>query len=147
MKKNLLILFFILNSNIFSTDFLPLFRISYDFNLGYTYGVGLCISNSVKGGAYSGIYTIYNYNRSKNKTGSNISLGFQGGYPPFSGGYAINRMLINKDDNQTDIFWGLEVNPHFIIFDGKVGIMSKNYKELMNKENYKFNFSKGLGFF
>jgi len=60
LKKNLLILFFVLNSNIFSTDFLPLFRISYDFNLGYTYGIGLCISNSVKGGAYSGIYTIYN---------------------------------------------------------------------------------------
>ena len=93
------------------------------------------------------IYTFYNYNRSKNKTGSNISLGFQGGYAPFSAGYAINRMLINKDDNQTDIFWGLEVNPHVIILHGKVGIMSKNYKELMNKKNYKFNFSKGLGFF
>ena len=74
-------------------------------------------------------------------------MGFQGGYQPFSAGYAINRMLIKKDDNQTDIFWGLEVNPHFIIFDGKVGIMSKNYKELMNKKNYKLNFSRGLGFF
>ena len=42
----------------------------------------------------------------KNKIGSNISLGFQGGSPGFSGGYAINRMLINKDDNQTDSFLG-----------------------------------------
>ena len=143
MKKTISIIIFIINSNIFATEIIPLFRFSYDYNLGFTYGLGACISNSMKdGGIYEGIYSMYTW--SKKNAGTNISIGFQSGIGGMaSGAYSINRMI--NSQNQT--FWGLEYNPHVFIFDGKIGIMNKDFKHPFDIKNYKINTSIGLGLF
>ena len=165
MKKIILIILICFSSvSILKADFwAPLFRVSYDFNLGYTTSIGVSWNNTAGGDIGAGAYFLYSFSHKKgrkNVEGKNFSTGLYAGLGIASFRVGINNMLIKHVNNSSsrgdihnfskfsDIFliqkpgsyWGLEVSSQMIIGNGCIGIIS-------TQEGPKLNGSFGLGIF
>ena len=145
LKKIILLIIFMQIQIAFSSknDFsvIPLIRISYDLNLGFTFGFGINYAQIENGGIYNGIYSIYTIS----KHGNNIAIGNQAGVGGFiSSSIAINRMYLKKQKN---IYWGIQGNLHPIIFDGQIGLMLNDFRNIYSIKNYRLNLAGGIGIF
>ena len=167
MKKIILIiLIFFSNTSILKADiWAPLFRISYDFNLGYTTSIGVAWTKTEGGevGA-GGAYFLYSFSHKKNKAlidGKNFSIGAYGGIGIASFRFGINNMIINHVSDsssrsgihkfnkfskkfliqESGSYWGIEASSMFFAVTSSGGF-------LFNRDTQpKFNGSIGLGIF
>ena len=143
----------------------PLFRISYDFNLGYTTSIGVAWTKTEGGevGA-GGAYFLYSFSHKKNKAlinGMNFSAGVYGGIGIASFRIGINNMIIkhvsssssrggihkfNKFSEKFLIqepgsYWGIEASSMFFAVTSSGGFLfDRDAKP-------KLNGSMGLGIF
>ena len=119
----------------------PLIKLSYDKNLGLTYGFGVSIVK-FKEGIGQGIYSLISY--SKEKKGKNMSFGFYSGLGLVSFRVGINRMEIVKQ-GKSKVLWGLEGSPTLFVFHLNAGVMIDREKQ--NNSKYHLNLAGGAGIF
>ena len=141
----------LLISTLFSNEILvaPLFRTSYDLNLGYTISWGVGIMNC-PGECTGGGYAMYSYSKkkqefkknlfSKTQSGSNISIGLYAGLGIASFRVGANRMLFKNKLKSS--LWGVEASGQMFLLNGVVGTMYNN-----ESKKLKSNISLGLGIF
>ena len=164
MKKIILIIIFSLSISNLKADFwAPLFRVSYDFNLGYTTSIGISWNNTANGDIGTGAYFLYSFSHKKgrkNIEGENFSTGLYAGLGIASFRVGINNMIIKYVNNSSSrggihrfnnfsnknliqkpgSYWGFEVSPNILIGNVCLGVLDTN-------EGIKLNSSFGLGIF
>tara|TARA_B100000287_G_scaffold233765_1_gene220099 strand:+ start:40 stop:474 length:435 start_codon:yes stop_codon:yes gene_type:complete len=136
-----LVLSFFLSVLLSNIEPVPLIKLSYDKNLGLTYGFGVSIVK-FKEGIGQGIYSLISY--SKEKKGKNVSFGFYSGLGLVSFRVGINRMEIAKQ-GKSKVLWGLEGSPTLFVFHLNAGVMIDREKQ--NNSKYHLNLAGGAGMF
>lgn len=116
----------------------PLLRISYDYNLGLSYGLGVAIIK-FDGGIGQGPYFLYSYSREKESY--NFSLGHFAGVGFASFRYGVNYMITDNENGQ-DTYWGAEFSPNFFLLNLQGGVMYSR-----NSRSFRPNLAFGWGIF
>ena len=138
-----IVLAFLLLSPIsaFNIEPVPLIKLSYDKNLGLTYGFGVSVVN-FKEGIGQGLYTLLSYSREKK--GRNISFGLYSGVGLASFRIGVNQMTI-IEEGVSKILWGIEGSPTFFVLHLNVGMMTEG--KIFDQSKYQFNLAGGAGVF
>mgnify|MGYP003324208258 CR=1 FL=1 len=102
--RKLIIIFSLSISNLKADFWAPLFRVSYDFNLGYTTSIGISWNNTESGDIGAGAYFLYSFSHKKgrkNVEGKNFSTGLYTGLGIASFRVGINNMFIKRTNNSS----------------------------------------------